>query len=82
MIRQSLRKQSIETMKKTSTRQLLQWLNYARKCGGGFWSPSGSSGKYGYRWDDLKKELATREHIPNKKEAKALRRAAAQGKIR
>ena len=57
------------------TRQLMEWLRMARACGG-WWSPCDSHSGYGYKFDDIKAELDTREHIPNKKEARAIRRQA------
>ena len=60
------------------TRQLLDALTLSRG-DYGFWSPEGEWGP-GYSSDEIKAELAHRPHIPNKQEAKAARRAAAQGK--
>jgi hypothetical protein len=54
----------------------MAWLNSARACGG-WWSPVDKNCEYGHKFEDIKAELDTREHIPNKKEARALRRAAA-----
>lgn len=64
-------------MKRASTRHLLsEWLHIARIVG--WYSPAyDSEPSYGVSYEDIKNELATREHIPNKVEAKALRRAAA-----
>lgn len=61
-----------ESLKKTPTRQLLQLLNSARACGGSF-GPT-DCGCYYITVTQIKNELATREHIPNKKEAKEIRR--------
>lgn len=68
--------QSLRAIKKTPTRELLGWLQSARACGG-WWSPVDKNSEYGHKFDDIKAELDTREHIPNKKEARALRREAA-----
>ena len=62
-----------------STRELLFTLGKARACGG-WYSPYDANGGPGYTVEELKAELAGREHVPNKPEGKALRRAAAQGK--
>lgn len=60
------------------TRLLLKWLDLARKCNGSY-SPTGcSSSEFQITVEDLKVELATREHIPNKREAKAIRQARAR----
>lgn len=63
-------------IRNAATRELLGWLKSARACGG-WWSPCDKNSEYGYRFDDIKAELDTREHIPNKQEARALRRGAA-----
>lgn len=68
--------QELADIRKAPTRQLMEWLKMARRCGG-WWSPCDSKSEYGYKFEDIKAELDTREHIPNKKEARALRRAAA-----
>jgi hypothetical protein len=59
------------------TKVLLSYLKGARKCGG-FWSPSGDSNGFGFTTDELKKELATREHVPNKQEARHRRQERAR----
>ena len=61
------------------TRQLLDYLNLARKFGG-WYSPVDSHSNIGYTFDELKAEAAKREHVPNKQEAKELRRQRAQSK--
>ena len=53
-------------------------LDAIHRVGGHWYSPGGSDS--GYSLDEVKAELATREHVPNKPEAKALRREAAQGR--
>ncbi len=63
-------------LEKHHTRELIQMMNGARKTGG-FYRPFEWS-QDEYSVDDVKEVLATREHIPNKKEAKVLRRAAAK----
>ena len=62
------------------TRLLLEYLALARKFGG-WYSPVGSHSDIGYTYEELKAEAAKREHIPNKIEAKELRRRRAQGKV-
>lgn len=74
--RATLLQWSREQIKKAGTRELLGWLNSARACGG-WWSPCDKNSEFGHKFEDIKAELDTREHIPNKQEAKALRRAAA-----
>ena len=61
-----------EEMKKMNTRHLLSILRetYTWGCVDACWTPAF---KCCYR-EQLKEELATREHIPNKQEGKALRR--------
>jgi hypothetical protein len=60
-----------EILSQTHTRKLMQWLEKARKCGGG-WSPWDNKMDV-ITFEDIKAELAKRPHIPNKKESKALR---------
>ena len=60
------------------TKVLLRYLDKARKCGG-FYSP-GYKGGHGYSMEMLKAELATREHVPNKVEAKKIRQEKAKGR--
>lgn len=60
------------------TRQLLAYLKLARKMGG-WYSPIGPNSRFGYNTEQLKAELATREHVPNKIEAAAARKLAARG---
>ncbi len=60
-------------LKKAPTRLLLKrWLPTARVCG--WYAPDND---VAVAYDDIKAELAGREHVPNKREAKASRRAAA-----
>ena len=60
-----------------STKELLGLLKSARKCGGSYnpFYDSGSAPKDSkwYTIDEIKTELAKREHIPNKEEAKKIR---------
>lgn len=58
-----------------STRELMDYLDCARKFGG-FYSPW--EGSTGYTIEEIRAELATREHVPNKQEAKALRQKQAK----
>lgn len=73
------------------TRRLLEMKNSAYRHHGGnseILRHGTLSEEYGYGEDwaneipiaDIKTELTGREHVPNKKEAKALRREAAQGR--
>ena len=61
----------IPPIQEVHTRELLKQLRWACH------ENRLEQGSYGYYYSyaDLKKELATREHIPNKKEAKAIRKA-------
>jgi len=61
-------------LKKASTRQLLTLLNTVRAYG------NYPDDFYNFSVEELKAELATREHVPNKQEAKELRRKKAQGR--
>lgn len=66
----------IEELKTAPTRVLLEYLQKARGCGGSY-SPND---QFYFSIEDLKAELKTREHIPNKKEAKIIRRDRAKVK--
>lgn len=68
-----------QMLKEMPTRKLLQYLNSARGCGGSF-DPT-DCGCYYITVKQLKDELATREHIPNKKESKLIRRHNAKRKV-
>ena len=59
-------------LSKEPTKVLLKWLRYSHKMGLGY-NPT-DDGKNFISKEELKKELATREHIPNKQEAKAQRK--------
>jgi len=64
-----------DLLKGKHTKVLLKWLASARACGGVFeW--------HGHEIpiEQLKEELAKREHVPNKAEAKILRQALAKKK--
>ena len=64
-----------EWLEKQTTMQLLMLLQYTRKFGG--WvSPWGN--RDGFTAEEIKEILATREHIPNKKEAKKTRQEKAK----
>lgn len=75
--RKAEHEQGLAELRRRSTRELLLYLNYARAFGGWF-SPCDSSSSYGFFYDDIKAELATRPHIPGKLEAKANRQKAAR----
>jgi hypothetical protein len=62
----------IKHLKETHTKVLLQYLKHARACGGCY-----SPWEYGdgITIEQIKEELALREHVPNKKESKEIRKA-------
>ncbi len=71
----------IKPLTEIPTRQLLAWRDSCYGCGGAVavdgdkpHYDEGGSLRNGYTLEEIKAELATREHIPNKKEAAALRR--------
>ena len=64
-------------LKEAHTRRLLDWLRRARACGGSY-SPCDEAMGTFLSISDIKTELSTREHIPNKQEGEANRRAAAR----
>lgn len=66
-------------LKRAHTRQLLNWLRAARACGGAY-SPCDQAPGTFLSITALKTEPATREHIPNKAESRAIRQAAAKGR--
>ena len=67
------------SLKKMDTRKLKNMLDTGRACGGVyFWL--GSDGGPSWTTDELKAELSTREHIPNKAEAKKIRQEIAKAK--
>jgi hypothetical protein len=69
----------IAKLEKMPTRQIMHYMQRARECRNDFYSLSGYSyGEPFYTIEEMKKVLATREHVPNKKEAKALRRERAK----
>ena len=64
------REERKQHLQETHTRILLEYLSHARKCGGWF-SPFDNN--VGFTTTEIKEELSTREHIPNKQEAKLIR---------
>lgn len=67
-----------EYLKSAHTRQLINWRNQAYACGGIYTPFDHNSNKAMiFRLDEIINELNTREHIPNKKEAKTLRQQRA-----
>lgn len=70
-------KKRIGELEQLHTRELLDYLNLARKFNG-FYSPWGKYG--GYSFEQIKTVLATREHIPNKAEARRARQEQARMK--
>lgn len=69
-----------EIIKTFSTRQLLGFLDSARACGIGY-DPT-ECGCYFLTIEQLKEELATREHIPNKRESKIIRQNRAKYRLK
>lgn len=63
-------------LSKQHTKVLLKWLEKARSCGVHGHRDHG----YCYSVEEIKKELAKREHVPNKAEAKKLRQELAKKK--
>lgn len=63
-----------KTIKAAHTKQLLKWIDAARRCGGSY-SPVDSSSAFQLTFEALKAELDTREHVPNKVENKAIIKA-------
>ena len=64
------------------TKQLLEMLKDARKFGGYFSEDPHSRCSYAWTTDEIKGVLAQREHVPNKKEAKEIRKKKAKKKGR
>ncbi len=64
-------------LKNLHTSVLLGYLATARACGCGGVDPTGNCNEH-ITIDEIKKELATREHLPNKVEAKKLRQDKAK----
>jgi len=60
------------------TKQLLQLKRSAHRCGG-YYDPTETGGCC-IDIEEIKEVLATREHIPNKKESKIIRQQAARKK--
>ena len=69
----------LEYLKSIDTRQLMSWRERAYACGG-YYTPFDhkSNSAMIFSIEDIKAELGTREHIPNKQEAKALRQQKAK----
>lgn len=65
---QEQRKQYLQ---ETHTRLLLEYLSHSRSKCVGWFSPFDNS--VGFTTTEIKEELSTREHIPNKREAKLIR---------
>lgn len=65
----------VRILENISTRKLMKWRNFCYKFGGKY-SP-GEDSIY-YNIDEVKNELDKREHIPNKLEAKKIRREMAK----
>jgi len=62
---------------KVHTKKLLKYLEQARACGGSY---TPNDWQTVYTVEELKKELATREHVPNKDECRKLRQQCAKEK--
>jgi len=72
----------VEYLKSLHTKQLMPMLDACRACGHDAYEVSNEP-NYGLRWvtkDQIKAELATREHVPNKIEAKVIPQAKAKAK--
>lgn len=69
----------MKDLAKVHTRLLLKWLRKAHACGGTGYDPTNNHGSE-ILIAVLKAELAKREHIPNKQEAKILRQLKAKTK--
>ena len=65
------------SLDRLSTRELMEYLQWCRKFNG-WYSPWDGVG--GYTTAEVKAVLATREHIPNKAEARVKRQALARAK--
>lgn len=75
----------MEHLEALSTRELLGYLQSARRCGGSYnpYYDSGSAPK-GTKWytiAEIKGVLATREHIPNKSESRKIRQYKAKHRV-
>jgi len=66
-----------EWLKLQHTKVLMQILKSCRKCGDGYGFYHPYDDNCAVTLDQAKAELATREHVPNKQEAKAIRQEAA-----
>lgn len=69
----------VQWLKTQHTRELMGLRKSIYRCKGSYDVSDNHQGMT-VTLEQLKAELATREHIPNKKEGKAIRRAKAQGK--
>lgn len=66
-------------IKAAHTRQLMSWRDHSYACGGHF-NPIGNGiGNFEYTTEEILAELNTRDHVPNKKEAKTIRQQKAKG---
>ena len=63
-----------DILKKTPTRQLMTWRDKTYR-NGGVYDPDGNGA---LSVEEILAELNTREHVPNKTEAKAIRQARAK----
>jgi len=70
----------VKPLKETHTRELLAMLKSTRQYGSSRYYPCYPSDAGSVSVEELKAELALREHIPNKAEAKKLRQEAAKEK--
>lgn len=66
-----------KSLKDIHTKVLLIWLKKSRAFNSGY---SPDDGHTYHTTEELKEELATREHVPNKAEAKEIRRERANAK--
>lgn len=70
---------NIGELEQMNTRQLMSVLAASRKTNGVYYPDYGNQSNY-YTAEEIKTVLADRPHIPNKQEAKEIRRKKAQGK--
>lgn len=71
----------MEYLNKLHTRQLMALLNRCRACHGYYDVTDNNNPDFIVTTDQVKEVLATREHIPNKKEGKEIRRQKAKQKV-
>lgn len=69
-----------EMIKSAHTKQLLKWRDHSYACGG-YYNPIGNYNVgFEFTTEEILAELNTRPHVPNKKEAKEIRRQKAMAR--